>query len=324
MILLAGLLTRALLTQGVQFTPQTDLETFQNLIITNSKLLLGTSEALYRLDSALSMEAMKPLTTQNRLLISDIENGTLDGAVLSCDEERCLLLDPENFDNVTWDVPRSMVLLSGGGNAAGHFSIGPNGTSDITFGEPLAGSKVRRIVKGALRNVGSGSANMDELFRYAVLNEEYYAHVDYLTTFVYSSYIYFVYFTSSNIHMVRFCQKDNGKVSGFKRIFTTLYEIELECGSPDRDAIITSAAATYLPSSRVFSGPVIFLSVTKAKNTDEKTVVCAFEVDDINQKMLDKLVSCSNGTGFTRSPQVPCPTHFTEIQRLQQINVSNL
>ena len=311
-------------SQDIQFTPQINGEMLTNLIATDSKFLIGTRNATYRLRSDLFQEERKTLQSPNRLLIADYQNST----VLSCDEHICQLLETENLNNVRWEVARSMVLLSGGGNAAGSFSIGPNGTSDITFGEPASGNVARRFVKGALRNVGS--VNTDEFFKYATWDgDDNGDTVNYLNTFLYSDYTYFTIQPSvseSNIHVVRFCQKDPGIKSNLQRIFTTRYEVRLRCASSAQDSIL-STTATYLPFSSLFGGPLIFLSVNSMPGpSDVVTNVCAFRVDDINQKMLDKLTSCAKG-GVDEfvdfNSEVPCPTHFTENQTQTQINVSS-
>ena len=306
-----------------QFTPQANGESLKNLIATESKFLLGTSHAVYRLSSNLSQEERKTLQSSNRLLIADNQNGTLNGTVLACDENTCQLLEAENLNNVKWEVPRSTVLLSGGGNAVGSFSISVNSTSDITFGEPAGGNVARRFVKGALRNVGS--INTDEFFKYATWDgDDSRDTVNYLNNFVYSDYTYFTIqpaVSESNIHVIRFCQKDPGIMSGLARIFATRYEIRLQCGV---QGTILSTTATYLPLS---SGPLIFLSVNSMSDpSDIMTEVCVFSVNDINQRMLDKLSSCARGVGFVgfegNLPEVPCPTHFTEGQIQTQISVS--
>ena len=309
--------------QDTQFIPQTSGETLNNLIAVNAKLLLGTSQAVYRLSSILSLEERRALESGNRLLIADNQNGTHNGTVLSCDEGSCLLLEAENLSNVRWEVPRTMVLFSGGGNAAGIFSIGPNGTSDITFGEPSSGNVARRFVKGALKNLGSASTS--EFLQYATWHGDDISGVNYLNSFIYSDYIYFTIQLETDIHVIRFCQKDPGFKSNLQRFFATRYEIRLRCAASGQHSINDmSTAATYLPASSLYDSPVVFLSVNyMSEHNVVVNNVCAFSVNDINQKMLDKLSSCANGDGFVDfDSDVACPTHFSDNQTQTQISVS--
>ena len=316
--LLLSLLAHSALTQTVQFVPPNS-ETLQNVIITDSKLLLGTSGAVYRIDLALTHEQRRELGSANRLLIADSPTGTFNGTVLACDEESCYLLETRNLTNVKWAVPRSAILLSGGGNALGSFSIGPNGTSDVTFGEPPNGDTSRRFVKGALRNVMSASP--DGFLRYATnQGDNSQGKVDYLRdNFLYSNHSFFTFQPDDQqIRTVRFCQRD----PGFEGNFLAHYEIKLRCRTDDRD--IVSSSATF---GQTTLGPQLFVSVNYMAGTNSmRKEVCTFSADEINRLMLDKLTDCANGIGNVGfgSQTAPCPGHFTDEQKAIQIRVSSL
>ena len=270
--LLALLLTLLTVCRAVEFTPGT--ETLRNLILTDSKLLLGTSGTVYRIDLALNEEQRRPLSSANRLLVADSPTGTLNGTVMTCDDNNCYLLETSNLYNVKWEVPRSAVLLSGGGNAQGSFSISQNGTSDITFGEPPNGMTSRRFVKGVLRNVMS--SNPDEFFRYATnrgTNPQVSTNL-LRNNFLFSNYTYFtVQPDSEEIRLVRLCQRDPGFDNSGDREFEARYEIQLKCGTQNT---IVSSSATF---SQTPQGPQLFVTVNYMSGVNSMlSDVCVFNV----------------------------------------------
>ena len=314
--LLLSLLAHSALTQTVQFIPPGS-ETLRNVILTDSKLLLGTSGAVYRTDLALTQEQRREMSSANRLLIADSPTGTLNGTVMACDEGSCYLLETRNLDNIKWTVFRSAVLLSGEGNALGSFSIGPNGTSDVLFGEPPNGVNGRRFVKGALRSVVPTNSNT--FLRYATnQGNNPQGKVDYLRdTFLYSNYSFFtIQPETDQIRMVRFCQRD----PGFEGNFLAHYEIKLRCRTGDRDLV--SSSATF---GQTALGPRLFVTANYMADLSRmRSEVCMFSVDEINRLMLEKLTACASGSGNVGfgSQTGPCPTHFGESQRETQIRVS--
>ncbi len=319
MLLLLTLLLHLVHSQNVQFTPNSP-ETLVNMILSDSKLLLGTSRAVYRTDLVLNLEQRRELLSTNRLLVADRPTGTLNGTVMTCDEDSCYLLETVNLDNTKWQVPREKVLQMNGGVARGSFNIGPNGTSDITYGEPAGSVSGRRFVKAALRNVMS--TNPADFIHYASrsdsnANDEFDFIKD---TFTFSNYTYFTLQpTNSEIRLVRFCQRDPGFVFGTRR-FSSIFEIKLSCRTnTNRD--IESSSATFKETPQ---GPVIFLAVNTLANSGVvRREVCSFSLDTINQLMTDKITECVMGFGIPRpSSQLGCPTHFSEAVRQQIITVS--
>ena len=61
------------LAQVVEFSPESVGETFRNLISGHSHLLLGSSEAIYRLDDSLERQQKRALSAPNRLLVADYQ-----------------------------------------------------------------------------------------------------------------------------------------------------------------------------------------------------------------------------------------------------------
>ena len=303
-----------------QFTPNTG-ETFVNMVLSDSKLLLGTSAAVYRVDLVLNQEQRRELMSPIRLLVADSPTGTLNGTVMTCDAQYCYLLETNNLDNTKWQVAVNTVLLPGTGVALGSFGIGPNRTSDITYGEP-ASTVNRRFAKAALRNVMS--ANPDDFFRYAtVSNGNSDDTTDYLKdVFTYLNYTYFtIQPNNDEVRVVRFCQQERG--TPLSDGFSSQFEIKLRCRTENRD--ITSSSATFRQTSQ---GPMIFLTVnTMVSMGLVRQEVCSFSVDEINQKMTEKITDCVNARGQagieTQNNRKICPTHFTSPQKQQIISVSS-
>ncbi|XP_064399095.1 plexin A3-like isoform X2 [Halichondria panicea] len=299
-----------------QFTPNTG-ETFVNMVLSDSKLLLGTSAAVYRVDLVLNQEQRRVMSPI-RLLVADSPTGTLNGTVMTCDAQYCYLLETNNLDNTKWQVAVNTVLLPGTGVALGSFGIGPNRTSDITYGEP-ASTVNRRFAKAALRNVMS--ANPDDFFRYAtVSNGNSDDTTDYLKdVFTYLNYTYFtIQPNNDEVRVVRFCQQERG--TPLSDGFSSQFEIKLRCRTENRD--ITSSSATFRQTSQ---GPMIFLTVnTMVSMGLVRQEVCSFSVDEINQKMTEKITDCVNARGQagieTQNNRKICPTHFTSPQKQQIIS----
>ncbi len=317
--LLLTILMHLVHSQSVQFTPNSP-ETFVNMILSESKLLLGTSGALYRTDLALNMEQRRQLSSTNRLLVADRPTGTLSGSVMTCDDQICYLLETNNLDNVKWQVHRDEVLLMGGGVARGSFSIGPNGTSDITYGEPAGSVTGRRFVKAALRNVLS---NPQEFVPYVTLSESNTnERSDFVReTFVFLNYTYFILQPNrEEMRLVRFCQRDQGFTIGGTRSFSSRFEIELRCRT-DPNRHIQASNATFKQTSR---GPMIFLTINTFTSPGVvRREVCSFSLDGINQLMTQKITECVAGTGMAGfSPKTSCPNHFSEDLQQKIINVS--
>ncbi len=310
-------------SQDIQFTPNSG-ETFVNMVLSDSKLLLGTSAAVYRVDLVLNQEQRRELMSPIRLLVADSPNGTFNGTAMVCDEQSCYVLETNNLDNSKWTVAVNTVLLPEGGVALGSFGIGPNGTSDITYGEPSTSNINRRFVKGALRNVMSGSP--DDFFRYATssngnsgsISDSYLKDV-----FTYLNYTFFTTQPNNDeVRVIRFCQQDRGTT--LRSGFSSQFEIKLRCRTDVRDEI-SSSTATFRQTSQ---GPIIFVTVnTMVSMGLVKRKVCSFNVDEINQLMTDKITECVTGVGQagieTLNNRKACPGHFTTSQRQQLINVSS-
>ena len=310
---LTSLCLQVSLAQLVQYAPEGGSEVFRNMILANSHLLLGSSDALYRLDNNLVKQEKKALEAPNRMLVADYV-GSFQDSVLSCDSEGCSLVRITDFTNVSWHVDSPLIRRLGTDNVAGVFAPLPNGTSVLTHGE-RAGINVGSILlaRGALINAGT---DRPQLYERYITREELGDRFDpliYLTEFPLryangSGYVYFVTRpTEDETRVVRFCEDDIGGVLGGE--FSSHFEIKLRCGSHGDQT--SSTAATFLNITTTFEGrPAIFVSSNRIMGMNNMQVeVCVFDIGIINSLMLQKLNCCVRGTGmvgFVRDGQQLC------------------
>ena len=302
-------LLRVSLAQSLQFPPETPDETFRNLISAQSHLLLGSSNAIYRLDNSLVRQERKSLGDANLMLVTDYV-GSFRDSVLSCSSVSCFLAQITDFTNVTWEVNPPFIRERTTDNVAAVFAPRANGTSDLTFGERAIGVSGRLLAKGSLVNVGAPS----QLFnRYARRPEgNRFDPLVYLTEFPLryvandSGYIYFVVRpTESETRLVRFCEDDAGILGAFASHF----EIILKCGST-----APSTAATFINvTTAAFNNrPTIIISTNRVLGMNSAQLeVCSFDVGYINSLMTQKYEDCITASndamsGFLRDGQGTC------------------
>ena len=298
--------------QSVQFSPERGDEVFRNLILAKSHLLLGSSNALYRLDNNLVKQEKKLLGAANRMLVTDFV-GSFRDSVLSCSSESCFLAQVTDFTNVSWQVDPPFIREQGTDNVVAVFAPRSNGTSDLTYGE-RARQDSRLLAKGSLTNVG-GSNVVQSFNRYARRAEgSRFDPLIYLTEFPLrytgndSGYIYFVVRPNEEeTRLVRFCEDDPGILGGFASHF----EIILKCGS-HRDRAPSTAATFINMTTAINNRPTILISTNRVLSMNSiQLEVCAFDIGTINSLMTQKYEDCIgavNNTmaGFVRSGQSTC------------------
>ena len=297
-------------TNGDSFCPQVEAELFRNLVIVDSNILLGTSNALYRLDINLQEQQRKTLTAPNRLLLTDQPNGNYRDRVLSCNTDECFLAEIANLNSVSWSVqPGSVVIQMDEENSVGVLAPGStNGMSDLTIGETSNGEESPRIFKGKLLNVdNSNNYGFDKTAE----RTELAGNTDttkYLTQFVHNGLIYIVVRSSDMVtRVVRICQNDSGV--NISPSFVSHFEMKLQCnGSPNKQGSLATAA-TFKETP---DGVSLLLSVSNVMTMNQYEVgVCVFNISTINMMMTQKFQQCLRGNGmvgFERDNQLrPCP-----------------
>ena len=301
--------------QSVQFSPEGDGETFRNLISAKSHLLLGSSNAIYRLDNSLMKQEKKSLGAANRMLVTDYV-GSFRDSVLSCSSDSCFLAQITDFTNISWQIDSSFIREMGMDNVAAVFAPRANGTSDLTYGERAGRDNGRLLAKGSLANVGISSV-AQSFNRYAERPEGVrFDPLVYLTEFPLtgmandSGYVYFVVRPNSEeTRLVRFCEDDPGILGAF----VSHFEIVLQCGSQSSRA--SSTAATFINVTTAFNNrPTIIVSINRVLSMNNMQLeVCAFDIGHINSLMTQKYEDCVNMrnnamAGFVRDGQTACTT----------------
>ena len=299
--------------QSLQFPPETPGETFRNLISAQSHLLLGSSNAIYRLDNSLVRQERKSLEAANRLLVTDYV-GSFRDSVLSCSSDSCFLAQITDFTNITWEVDPPFISEQATDNVAAVLAPRANGTSDLTYGERADGRNGRQLAKGSLVNVGAPSSS--QLFnRYARRIEgNRFDPLVYLAEFPLryvndSGYVYFVVRpTEAETRLVRLCEDDAGVLGAF----TSHFEIILKCGSHSDRAPSTAATFINVTTTAFNNRPTIIISTNRVLNTNNVQLeVCSFDVGYINSLMTQKYGDCINArdnamAGFLRDGQTTC------------------
>ena len=302
--------------QSVQFSPEETGEGFRNLIIARSHLLLGSSNAIYRLDNSLTKQDKRSLTAPNRMLVTDYVGSFTDN-VLSCSSDSCFLAQITDFTNVSWQVDPPFIRPGVTDNVAGVFAPRANGTSDLTYGERAGGQGVggRLLAKGSLFNVGT-SDGAQSFNTYARRREgSNFDPLVYLTEFPLrflandSGYVYFVVHPiQGETRLVRFCEDDPGLLLP---AFVSHFEIVLECGMENDRA--PSTGATFLNITSAFNDrPTIVLSRNRILGTNSiQLEVCSFDIGTINSLMTQKYDNCviqvdNAMSGFLRDGQMVC------------------
>ena len=299
---------------SLQFLPETSGEIFRNLISARSHLLLGSSNAIYRLDNSLVRQERKSLGDANRMLVTDYV-GSFRDSVLSCSSVSCFLAQVTDFTNVTWEVDPPFISELATDNVAAVFAPRANGMSDLTFGERANGRNNRLLAKGSLVNVGAPSQLFNGYARRSEGNR--FDPLVYLTEFPLryvandSGYVYFVVRpTESETRLVRFCEDDTGILGAFASHF----EIILKCGSHNDTAPSTAATLIDITTTAFNNRPTIVISTNRILGMNRLSMqleVCSFDVGYINSLMTQKYEDCINArnnamAGFLRDGQTTC------------------
>ncbi len=288
------------------FTPSYPDEELRNIIVTHSSIVVGSSRALYRLEPDLVEVQKRIIETPNRLLVTDL-NGTFLDKVLECGSLKCNLAPISNLSEITWHVDSGLVS-NDTYNVVGIFALGPNGTSALTIGErdyvPLSMIAVPSIItKGELVNFHIGPQRFGQ---YAYQSERSRRERTFLTTFSHENFTYFLatveVYTNGlveiQIRLFRFCKEDKGKVTepDAPPIFTSRYEIQLQCSLQDdmRDQELYSAVL--VKSTEAFGAPTLLLAVAATTaGPDINDYVCAYSLDEINERIQTKYETCLDG-----------------------------
>ena len=299
--------------EPVQFIPESQGESFRNLISAHSHLLLGSSHAIYRLNDSLTRQQKRILSSPNRMLVADYIGG-LKNSILSCDNTVCFLAQVTDFDSISWQVNSLLVRLTED-NSVGVFAPRTNGTSDLTYGE-RAGRELgggRLFAKGTLDNAGASNAALYSFLQYARREEgNRFDPLVYLTEFPLkyasndSGFVYFVtHTTQDEIRVVRFCEDDGGVLGSFNSHFEAI----LRCGNA---SVLVSTLATFINITSTFNDrPTILVTQTRLTDTNMQLEVCSFDIGIINFQMKQKFDDCVTArnnamAGFIRDGQSFC------------------
>ena len=305
MFLLASVLMHC---SAQEFTPGQNA-VLRNIIKQGQYLLVGSSSALYRLNSStLAVDTSLVLTAESRLLVGDT-GGALDGNFLSCDNNRCFLAEVTNFNNMSWLLQPSTPLINGGMmNAQGQLLPG----NELIFAEAANGERGRGVVRGRLSNVEITQTimtpqNSEFILLADRIENQVGDPIVYYTQFTHEEFIYFVHDPlqgEDSIRVQRFCRNDSGVE--FISNFGSHFEIRLSCGT-ERDGLLSAA---HFVTSAPFSEPTLIVSKSVLTAMDTVRVeVCTFSVAEIDRRMSNKFRDCLMGmgnAGFSRGGQNEC------------------
>ena len=306
------------------FYPPSPGEAFRNIILGDSYVLIGSSNSLYRLNpSSLSLEDSRQLGSVNRLLVTD-PGGTYDGSVLACEEQVCALTPINNLTDIRWQVSSGLVRAETE-NVIGIFAPGANGTSSLSFGEQQTETLGSSIRKGNLVNVdipGSSFFN-----RFATHEESSrFTPREFLAAFIDQNFTYFVVRIEVNqvnqMRVVRFCRDDPGDSVSRPPQFVSHFELVGECSGLSSSTTNIPTAATYVGANSALGTATLLVTFMGDGETVQH--MCAYNIDTINNLMMQKFRSCLDGdgvSGFTRDG-VPasCPTTVSEAQKQSAVS----
>ena len=141
--------------KALEFSPSSNTETLRNVVRTGPRIVVGSSNALYRINPAtLEVDERFPISTENRLLVAD-DGGTYDGNILSCDSDACFLAEVDNFANMSWYVQADTDFIRNSDeNIVAILAPNMNGNTEVIFGEAPNTNRAgaRRFTKGRLTN----------------------------------------------------------------------------------------------------------------------------------------------------------------------------
>ena len=286
------------------YSPSDSNEILRNIIVTDSNVLLGSSDGLYRLSLDLQQQQRRQLDTPNRLLVTD-PNGTYAESVFTCGTSTCSLSNIQDLSDIRWQVS-SGVVGPDIENIAGIFAPGPNGTSSLTFGQRehsvniFAVDTSSSIKKGDLISVNSPGNDSFGAFAQQDENDNLRER-RFLATFSYKNYVYFVTTLQLSadeveIRVFRFCHEDQG-ITGPIPLFASRYEIVLQCSPEDVNDIV-GYSATFVESVEPFGTESILLGVVgTAMNDHIVNYACNYSLDEINRQINKTLEACLGGPG---------------------------
>ena len=306
------------------FYPPSPGEAFRNIILGDSYVLIGSSNSLHRLNpGSLLREDSRQLGSVNRLLMTD-PGGTYDGSVLACEEQVCALTPINNLTDIRWQVSSGLVRAEME-NVIGIFAPGANGSSSLTIGEQQTLTLGSSIRKGNLVNVdipGSSFFN-----RFATQDEvNRFTPREFLAAFTDQNFTYFVVRIEINqvdqMRVVRFCRDDPGNSVSRPPLFVSHFELVGECSGSSSDTTNIPTAATYVGANSAFGTATILVTFMGDGETIQH--MCSYNIDTINNLMMQKFRSCLDGigvSGFTRDG-VPesCPIGLLEAWKQSAVS----
>ncbi|XP_019852453.1 PREDICTED: uncharacterized protein LOC109582239 [Amphimedon queenslandica] len=280
------------------------------LVLSDGSLLIGTASHIIKLNSdSLTVNSSLPLnTTTNQLLLLLNDTG-LSQYVLSCQEQECFLLNPNDLTSTvsvsTSPTPSTFLFpttpdMPGLHTEGRNFFVGKDAASPTTSSisklqYSSSGSQLQIVL------VGSQQERAINLAR------------NFLANFQQNEFTYYVFVLSSfdyKLQIARLCSSDTGIEEDNVLALTTYTEAELQCNEMMNPDSIT--AATFVQ----YSGESMIMVSMRSGSTN---IICAFNVSEINRRMDDKLFSCKNGQGTLslkrNSGSVACPYNLEPAQK---------
>ena len=311
LLLLVAASAVAQLQDNTSFSRQSSGEVLRNMIVVGPYVVVGSSAAVYALNSSLAQTGAVSLSTPNLLLLANYTSN----AVLFCGNANCSISPVGALTSpswsYSWSTPAASVInIASTDNIAGALASNSQGNPTLVYGEreiPSA-SRPSRVSLGRIVQAPAST------YSYVGLQSETSTQSGrvFLTSFNYNNFVYFVFqLRSTNTYqtrVARVCGNDTGNtISGenFQRL--SYYEIVLTCQAPGQSSSVVSipTAASFLPSSSAFNyDPTILVSSVIAGNN----YLCAYSLTTINNLMNQKYNSCINGVGnigFSRSGNTP-------------------
>ena len=286
------------------------------LVLSDGSLLIGTTNNIIKLNSdSLTMNSSLPLnTTTNQLLLLLNDTGFSQN-VLSCQEQECFLLNPNDLSTVsvsTTPSPSSFLFpttpdMPGLYTEGRNFFVGKDASSIAS-----SISKLRYSSSGSQLNivlVGSQQERDINLAR------------KFLANFQHNGFVYYVFVLpgfDSKLQVARICGNDSGIEENNMLALTTYTEAELQCNEMMTPDSIT--AATFVQ----YNGESMIMVSMRSESTN---IICAFNMSEINTRMDDKLSSCKNGQGTLllkrNSGSDACPSNLeTDKKNVSKISAT--
>ena len=304
-------------TMSVKFSV-TNEEILRNLLLVGDHVLVGSNASLYRLDRDLTLLQSVDLTGGvNRLLLKINYTEGTNGDVLSFQEQNCVLFSSQNLTeqetvaNPDNTPSASNSIITGVDDLVG---IPVSDQSLFIARHHLDPSIVSMVSKIDISFSGASDGLVLSLIG-SQMEESTISRRKFLLTFKDEEYVYFVYelyletLNSSKLRIGRACNSDAGSSDGISLLLSTYMEAKLECEGGS-----SSSSATVLD---IEDHLILFV----AEHSGSNSVVCLFNVSNINQAMNEKLEDCKNGEGTVGlersdfSSSQPCPSGLTQNQK---------